>query len=115
MSISPATYLLEFVKVHMQAIECQQFIGGEGRNRTGLGDFRHFLSPSAMSSPPEACSLKAIEHPYTQAFPPFCQAPLLHTNRPSNTQQLLSQNSFTGTFTGCDMRLLEKLFVMDTS
>jgi hypothetical protein len=26
--------LLEFVKVHLQAIECQQFIGGEGRNRT---------------------------------------------------------------------------------
>ena len=75
-------------------------IGGEGRNRTGLGAFRHFLSPSAMSSPPEACSLKAIEHPYTQAFPPFCQAPLLRTNKPSNTQQLLSQNSFTGTFTG---------------
>jgi len=41
-----------------------------------------------------------IEHPYNQAFPPFCQAPLLRTNKPSITQQLLSKNSFTGTFTG---------------
>jgi hypothetical protein len=41
-----------------------------------------------------------IEHPYNQAFPLFCQAPLLRTNKPSITQQLLSKNSFTGTFTG---------------
>src|SRR5580658_2106763 len=53
-----------------------------------------------MSSPPEACSLKVIEHPYTQAFPPFCQVLLLRTNKPASTQQLLSKNSFTGTFTG---------------
>ena len=28
-----------------------------------------------MSSPPEACNLKVIEQPYSQAFPPFCQVP----------------------------------------
>ena len=39
MSISPATNLLEFVKVHLQAIECQQFIGGEGRNRAAHARF----------------------------------------------------------------------------
>jgi hypothetical protein len=63
-----------------------------------------------MSSPPEPCSLKAIEHPYSQAFPPFCQALLLRTNKPLSTPQPLSQNSVTGTFTGRDMRLLEQMF-----
>jgi hypothetical protein len=46
------------------------------------------------------CSLKAIERPYSQAFPPFCQFPLLRTNKPSITQQLLSKNSFTGALIG---------------
>jgi hypothetical protein len=41
-----------------------------------------------------------IEHPYSQEFPPFCQAPSLRTNKPSNTHQLLIHHPFTGTFTG---------------
>jgi hypothetical protein len=53
-----------------------------------------------MSSPPEAYNLKAIEPRYSQAFPPFCQTLLLRTNKPSSTPQLLTQNSFTGAFTG---------------
>ena len=77
---------------------------GVGIGQVG-GAFRYFQCPSAMSSPPEACSLKTIEHPYTQAFLPFGQALLLRSNKPSNTPQLLSQNSFPGTFTGTKSNL----------
>jgi hypothetical protein len=47
-----------------------------------------------------------FEHPYNQGFPPFCQAQSLRTNKPSSTPQLLSQNSFTGTFTGTFLNAL---------
>jgi hypothetical protein len=53
--------------------------GGGGRNRTGEALFTFISHLFATSSPPEACSLIRIEHPYNQAFPPFCQVPLLRT------------------------------------
>jgi hypothetical protein len=115
LSNSPATNLLKPVKLQLQDVDYKRFTGGEGRNWTGLGALRLFQLRSATSSPPEAYSLKHIEHPYIQAFPPICQGQSVRTHKPSITQQLLSKNSFTGTFTGCDMRLLEQLFVMDGS
>jgi hypothetical protein len=81
------------------AYRCR-FKSAGGGTRTGFAAFRSFQPQSATSSPPEACSLMRIEHTYNQGFPPFCQAPSLRTNKPSNTHQLLIHHPFTGTFTG---------------
>jgi hypothetical protein len=45
----------------------------------------------------------------------LCSSPSSLLNSSATLRTLLSKNSATGTFTGCDMRSLEQLFVMDTS